>query len=167
MSDVRHAFDPMALASPATRVGRFAYSAVAGTWEWDDELFRILGLQPWSITPTVESLLSCKHPEDSTRVCDVLVRAASDGKPFSVSYWLAGADGVERRVVVVGQSETCRGRSCCVAINGYCIDLTADFGQDHAVVVGPPVLESARQRSTDDALLHDVSATETPRRRSR
>ena len=127
MSDVQHAFDPMALASPATRVGRFAYSAVSGTWEWDDELFRILGLQPWSVLPTVESLLSCKHPEDSTRVCDVLVRAASDRRPFSVCYWLAGADGVERRVVVVGQAETGREPSSFAVLNGYCIDLTAAF----------------------------------------
>src|SRR5215204_3764000 len=67
------------------RVGRFTHHPLAGTWTWDDEVFRIHGLPPGAIAPTTDYVIQCKHPEDRDRVAGVLVRAATTGEPFSVA----------------------------------------------------------------------------------
>ena len=34
--------------------GRFTFDAAPGKWDWDDDVFRIHGLAPGSVTPTTE-----------------------------------------------------------------------------------------------------------------
>jgi len=129
------------------RVGRFTCSIVAGTWEWDDEVFRIHGLEPGSITPTTEYLLNGKHPEDRERVAEVLLRASATGEPFSISYRLIGADGVERRVVLVCKGGVREG-DVVNSIDGYYIDLTADFRAASEEFASEAVAASAEHRAT-------------------
>jgi hypothetical protein len=129
------------------RVGRFTCNIVARTWEWDDEVFRIHGLEPGSITPTTEYLLNCKHPEDRERVAAVLLQASATGEPFSISYRLIGADGVERRVVLVCEGGVCEG-DVVTSIDGYYIDLTADFRAESEKFASEAVAASAEHRAT-------------------
>lgn len=127
--------------------GRFSYDVVEGTWEWDDEVFRIHGLEPGSITPTTDYLLECKHPEDRARVAAVLARASSTGEAFSISYRIIAADGVERRVVLI-----CEGGMCdddvVTTIDGYYVDLTRDFAEEGAALANEAVAASAESRAT-------------------
>lgn len=113
-------------AQGGAQVGRFTYDLVNSKWEWDDEVFRIHGLQPGEVAPTTEYVLNCKHPEDRERVAAVLAQAARDGEPFSMSYRLVGADGVERRVVLVCEGGVCEDDEW-TSLDGYYVDLTADF----------------------------------------
>jgi PAS domain-containing protein len=115
-------------------VGRFTYDLVASTWEWDDEVYRIHGLEPGSIAPTTDYVLNCKHPEDRERVAAVLAQASLTGEPFSISYRLTGADGVERRVVLVCEGGVCQ-EDRWTSLDGYYVDLTDDFraeSEEHA-----------------------------------
>jgi hypothetical protein len=61
------------------QVGRFTCDLVSGTWQWDDEVFRIHGLEPGSVSPTTEFILKGKHPEDRDRVAAVLLETAKTG----------------------------------------------------------------------------------------
>jgi hypothetical protein len=115
-------------------VGRFTYDLVHGRWKWDDEVFRIHGLEPDSIAPDTEYVLNCKHPADRERVAAVLAQASRTGEPFSISYRLIGADGVERRVVLVCEGGVCEDDTW-TSLDGYYIDLTDDFraeSEEHA-----------------------------------
>lgn len=132
---------------PDARVGRFTYDIVAGTWEWDSEVFRMHGLKPGSITPTTDYVLNCKHPEDRERVAAVLVQASATGEPFSVSYRLIGADEVERRVVLVCEGGVCEGDEV-TSIDGYYIDLTADFRAESEAHASEAVAASVEHRAT-------------------
>jgi hypothetical protein len=129
------------------RVGRFTHHPLAGTWTWDDEVFRIHGLPPGAIAPTTDYVLQCKHPEDRDRVAGVLVRAATTGEPFSVAYRLTGADGIERKVVLVCEGGVCEDDSV-TTIDGYYIDLTEDFEQEASARARTAVLASAEHRAT-------------------
>jgi hypothetical protein len=129
------------------QVGRFTCNIVAGTWEWDDEVFRIHGLEPGSITPTTDYLLNCKHPEDRERVAAVLHQASATGEPFSISYRLIGADDVERRVVLVCEGGVCED-DVVTSIDGYYIDLTADFRAESEEFASEAVAASAEHRAT-------------------
>jgi ribosomal protein S28E/S33 len=128
-------------------VGRFSCDVSSGTWDWDDEVFRIHGLQPGSITPTTDYLLTCKHPEDRARVAEVLTRAGATGEAFSISYRIIGADEVERRVVLI-----CEGGMCdddgVTTIGGYYVDLTADFREEGEALANQAIVASAEHRAT-------------------
>jgi hypothetical protein len=128
------------------QVGRFTCDLVAKTWEWDDEVFRIHGLEPGSITPTTENVLGYKHPDDRDRVASVLGRAAATGEPFSISYRLNGADGVERRVVLVCEGGVCEDDKV-TSIDGYYVDLTADFRAESERHASKAVAASAESRA--------------------
>ncbi len=128
------------------RAGRFNYDIAAGVWEWDAEVFRIHGLEPGSIRPTTDYVLNCKHPEDRERVAAVLVQASATGEPFSVSYRLIGADGIERRVVLVCEGGVCEGDEV-TSIDGYYVDLTADFRAESEAHASEAVAASMEHRA--------------------
>jgi hypothetical protein len=128
-------------------VGRFSYDVGSRTWTWDDEVFRIHGLQPGSVTPTTDFVLRCKHPEDRSRVEKVLTRASTTGEVFSMSYRILGADGVERRVVLVCEGGMCED-DVVTTIGGYYIDLTHDFRQEGEAMASEAIAASAESRAT-------------------
>jgi hypothetical protein len=129
-----------------SRVGRFACDLVSGTWKWDDEVFRIHGLEPGAIVPTTDYVLNCKHPEDRDRVASVIAQASKTGAPFSISYRLIGADSAERRVVLVCEGGL-REDDRVTSIHGYYVDLTADFRAESEEFATEAVAASAEHRA--------------------
>lgn len=145
------------MTSAQGQVGRFSYDAATGAWEWDDEVFRIHGLEPGSVTPTTEHMLGCKHPEDRAEVAAVLDRATTDGQPFSVSYPLAAADGAERMVLLVCEAGVC-GPGDAMTVTGYYIDQTKDFHDESTDVANQAVSDSAETRATIEQAIGVVMA---------
>lgn len=132
------------------RVGRFTYDVTTRTWKWDDEIFRIHGLEPGEIEPTTEYVLACKHPEDRDRVAQVLLQATTTGEPFSVCYRLQAEDGVERRVVLVCEGGVCDASTeiPVTQLDGYYIDLSEDFAHVAGEEAREAVAASAEHRAT-------------------
>jgi two-component system, NarL family, sensor histidine kinase UhpB len=78
-----------------------------GTWErwldkdkifWSDQTYRIFGLEPGEIEPSVAYVLSVIHPDDLVRVRTILDEAVLRSSGFSIEYRLKLRDGVERTV---------------------------------------------------------------------
>ncbi|MCR1785271.1 PAS and ANTAR domain-containing protein [Nocardioides carbamazepini] len=135
------------------RVGRFVYDVTRQAWTWDDEVYRIHGLEPDDGAPTTDYVLECKHPEDRARVANVLLQATLTGKPFSVCYRLNAADGVERRVVLVCEGGVCEDDAGADGVpvkqlDGYYVDLTHDFAQATSKEAREAVAASAEHRAT-------------------
>lgn len=142
----RHRHDASVHTGPSRPTGRFVYHVQDETWEWDEDVFRIHGLEPYSVDPTTELILASKHPDDVERVKDVLDRAARDGGSFAVSYRLIRIDGDERQVVLTGCGYP---RDQHVElVEGYYVDLTADFEQQVRTEATRAVQASAESRST-------------------
>lgn len=127
--------------------GRFSYDVATGVWDWDDEVFRIHGFKPGSVQPTTQLVLQSKHPEDRERVKDLLARVGSVGGPFSISYRIIGGDGVERRVVLVGDGDM-RKPDSATTMEGYYIDLTEDFSAERERCAQAAVTASTENRAT-------------------
>jgi PAS domain S-box-containing protein len=66
-------------AERVAHLGTYTWDVVNGHVTWSDELFRILGLEPQSITPTVESFVSRLHPEDRAQIQAGAARSARGG----------------------------------------------------------------------------------------
>ena len=126
--------------------GRFTYDIPAGVWEWDDEVFRIHGLEPGSTTPTTDDVLNSVHPDDREHVAAVLVQASATGEPFSITLRLLGADEVERRVVLVCEGGVCEDDAV-NSIDGYYVDLTAEFRAEGDARANEAVAASMENRA--------------------
>lgn len=50
------------------RTGWFRFCFDDHRWEWSDEVQRLHGYEPGTVTPSMEPLLSHKHPEDRDKV---------------------------------------------------------------------------------------------------
>ncbi len=131
---------------PGKPTGRFSFDAASGKWDWDDDVYRIHGLAPGSADPSTELVLESQHPEDRERVRELLERVSRSGESFSISYRLTGGDGVERRVVLVGEGGICEDDSPAV-IDGFYIDLTEDFDEENEEYAAQAVAASAENRA--------------------
>lgn len=78
-----------------------------GSWEWDlgreeewwsDEVYRILGLEPRSTTPTCQSFLAAVHPDDRERARAAVEEALRGGAPYDLDHRILLPDGSVRYV---------------------------------------------------------------------
>lgn len=90
----------------AQRIGQM------GSWTWDpeedtewwsDQHYRILGLEPGSITLSGFDFLKYVHPDDHARVDKIERKAVENRTPFSVEYRVIRPDGIERIVSEYGE----------------------------------------------------------------
>jgi len=133
--------------SDGAQTGRFSYHPDTGEWGWDDEVFRIHGFSPGSVTPTTRLVLSHSHIDDAS-VTELLERCSQTGKAFSISYRLMGADDVVRRVVMVAEAELRDGAAA--RVQGYYVDLTEEFGVEAEEAAQQAVAAAARSRAVID-----------------
>jgi hypothetical protein len=132
---------------PGRQTGRFSLDVLTGKWDWDDDVFRIHGYEPGSVEPTTDLVLESKHPDDRARVEALIARISKVGGSFSISYRIIGGDGVERRVVLVGDGEMCEPDDDVTRIDGYYIDLTDDFAEESEEYASAAVEASAESRA--------------------
>src|SRR5690348_4869001 len=110
-------------ASSASRVGSCWFRFADRRWEWSDEVFRMHGYEPGSVTPTTELVLSHKHPDDRPAVQDLLDRVLHTGESFSSRHRFFDTEGHEHSVIVVADrilDET----GAVVGTRGYYVDVT-------------------------------------------
>lgn len=104
-----------------------------GTWSWDveldrvvwsDQLFRVFGMEPGEIEPSVEQYLAFIHPGDRDEVAALIRKAAKTGLPLNHTKRAIKADGTEFTVAVEGTlvaDHDGRPRQ----LHGVCSDATA------------------------------------------
>lgn len=66
---------------------------------WSDETYRILGLEPGSITPTTELFFNQVHPDDKELLRNAVNMAVQDGKPYDIEHRVVLHDGKEKTVL--------------------------------------------------------------------
>src|ERR1700758_4594563 len=113
------------------RVGAFRFYFDDQTWEWSEQVQRMHGYEPGTVTPTTELVLSHKHPDDLTSVRALLKRSSA---PFSSRHRIRTASGEIRKVVVVGEAVTNQDGQV-VATRGFYVDVTEAVYNDIQRVV--------------------------------
>lgn len=63
---------------------------------WSDELYRILGYEPGSVPPILETILERVHPDDRARVREATDRVFQSGEPAEIEHRIRLGDGSER-----------------------------------------------------------------------
>ena len=90
------------LAFASERTGWFRFYFDDQRWEWSDEVQRLHGYQPGTVTPTMELVLSHKHPEDRNKVAATINHIIHTRGVFSGRHRIVDTRGTVRWVLVVG-----------------------------------------------------------------
>lgn len=120
--------DPAVDGLQRLKVGGFRFWFVGQRWEWSDEVARMHGYEPGSVTPTTELLLSHKHPDDRQHVQDLLDHALHFDGSFSSRHRFLDTAGVEHTVIVLAD-RIVDGTGAVVGTEGYYVDLTQNLEQ--------------------------------------
>lgn len=120
-------------APPVTRIpaGSYRYTVADDRWDWSDEVARMHGYQPGTVTPTTESVLAHKHPDDRAAVAGLLEQARRQVAPFSSRHRIIDTRGQERLVIVVGD-RFCVDRGAPAGFAGFYLDVTEQANQANA-----------------------------------
>ncbi|WP_028484743.1 PAS domain-containing protein [Thioalkalivibrio sp. ALE17] len=97
----RQLVEAQALAS----LGNWRADLVSGELFWSDEIYRIFGHEPGSITPSVDVFYAAVHPDDLQRVRDDVLEAERTGR-HDVVHRIVRPDGSIRHVNELAQAET-------------------------------------------------------------
>jgi PAS domain S-box-containing protein len=105
------------------RVGWFRFYFEDQRWEWSEQVQRIHGYEPGTVTPTTELVLSHKHPDDRHHVAATIDDIVRTHKAFSTRHRIIDTGGKMRHVVVVGDQLRDDDGSV-IGTHGFYVDIT-------------------------------------------
>jgi PAS domain S-box-containing protein len=93
----------LAEAQRLSHTGSFGWDVADPRLIWSEETFRIFEYDPAQVEPTVDLAFERIHPEDRSRVRQLLDRAAQEGKEWDLDHRLLTPDGRIKHVHVVAR----------------------------------------------------------------
>lgn len=127
-------------------VGWFRFSFIDHRWEWSDEVQRMHGYEPGTISPTTELVLSHQHPDDRAKVAATITDMIDTRQAFSTRHRIIDAHGRVHHVVVAGD-QLCDHHGEVVGTHGFYIDLDYPAEQLHEDLISSRVAEIAEHRA--------------------
>ena len=85
-----------------SQTGSWALSVKSGERYWSREVFRIHGLEPAEVPPSLDVIHAMSHPDDRASADEVLGAAIRDGREFEVHTRIRRTDGSVRYLLTVG-----------------------------------------------------------------
>ena len=134
--------------SPSSQIGWVRYYFTEDRWAWSDEVARIHGYEPGSVTPTTELVLAHKHPADRPSINALLARIRETGLAFSSRHRIRDTGGRVHSVIVVG-NQLRNDAGEVIGSDGFYVDIT-DFIESSQAEVSQEVEEIAARRSVID-----------------
>jgi PAS fold/ANTAR domain len=128
------------------QVGWFRFYFDDQRWEWSEQVQRMHGYAPGSVTPTTDLVLSHKHPEDRGQVAATIDDILHTHKAFSTRHRIVDTDGAVHHVVVVGD-RLFDDRGAAIGTHGFYVDVSALSDREHQDLVTAQVAEIAAQRA--------------------
>ena len=105
------------------RVGWFRFYFDDQRWEWSEQVQRMHGYEPGSITPTTELVLSHKHPDDRGPVAATIHDILNTHKPFSTRHRIVDTSGSVHNVIVAGD-RLYDGQGTVIGTHGFYVDIS-------------------------------------------
>ena len=119
-----HANVLMRAAGKIAHMGFCTYDLVTQKMVWSDELWTILALDPAYDEPTIDNLISRRHPDDNLKAMQTLANAvAGEDEDYESSYRLLLPDGTIRHVLTRGTIR--RENGVAISIFGVMLDISA------------------------------------------
>ena len=105
------------------RVGRFRFYFADQRWEWSEQVQRIHGYEPGTVTPTTDLVLAHKHPDDRGQVAATIDQILNTHQAFSTRHRIIDTRGNVRHIVVVGD-QLFDDQGDVIGTHGFYIDIS-------------------------------------------
>jgi hypothetical protein len=135
-----------AFAGAPQRVGWFRFYFEDQRWEWSEQVQRMHGYEPGTVTPTTELVLAHKHPEDRGEVAKTIDEMLLARRAFSTRHRIVDTRGVVHQVVVVADLLTDR-HDVVIGTHGYYVDITPSSDRAREDLISARVAEIAEHRA--------------------
>lgn len=84
-------------------LGSWNYNPQMGYFNWSDEHYRLLGLEPGSVPPSMETFLDAVHPDDLANVKNSIQEAMEDKADYALEYRVVHPNGIVRTMEELAQ----------------------------------------------------------------
>jgi PAS domain S-box-containing protein len=128
------------------RLGWFRFYFDDQRWEWSEQVQRMHGYEPGSVTPTTELVLSHKHPDDRGQVAATIHEILNTRKPFSTRHRIVDTSGNVHQVIVAGD-RLYDGQGTVIGTHGFYVDISRLRDPDHEDRVTAKLAEIAENRA--------------------
>jgi hypothetical protein len=128
------------------RVGWFRFHFDDQRWEWSEQVQRMHGYEPGTITPTTELVLAHKHPDDRGQVSATIDEILNTHKPFSTRHRIIDAGGAVHDVVVVGD-QLQDDHGAVTGTQGFYVDVSAPQDRNSEDLMTAKLAEIAENRA--------------------
>lgn len=128
------------------RVGWFRFHFDDQRWECSEQVQRMHGYEPGSITPTTELVLSHKHPDDLGQVAATIHDIQNSRKPFSTRHRIVDTGGSVHQVIVAGD-RLCDDQDTVIGMHGFYVDVSRLHDPDQDERVTAKLAEIAENRA--------------------
>lgn len=125
--------------------GWFRFYFEGHRWVWSDQVQRMHGYQPGTVTPTTELVLSHKHPADRPQVTDGINDMIRRRQAFSTRHRIVDTGGMIHHVLVVGD-QFCDDDGKVVGTHGFYIEITPSAARSREESISAKVAEITRRR---------------------
>jgi hypothetical protein len=135
-----------AFAGSPQRVGWFRFYFDDERWEWSDEVQRMHGYEPGTVSPTTELVLAHKHPDDRHEVAKTIDAMLQSRSAFSTRHRIVDTRDVVHQVVVVGDQLT-DDDDVVIGTHGYYVDITPTSDNAREEMITARVAEITEHRA--------------------
>jgi hypothetical protein len=128
------------------RVGWFRFYFDDQRWEWSEQVQRMHGYEPGSVTPTTELVLSHKHPDDRGQVAATIHDIQNSRRPFSTRHRIVDTGGNVHQVIVSGD-RLYNDQGAVIGTHGFYVDISRLHDPDQEERVSAKLAEIAENRA--------------------
>jgi hypothetical protein len=114
------------------RVGWFRFYFADQRWEWSDQVQRMHGYEPGSVTPTTDLVLAHKHPDDRGQVAATIDQILNTHEAFSTRHRIIDTAGNVRHIIVVGD-QLFDDEGDVIGTHGFYVDASPERAQEDLV----------------------------------
>ena len=129
------------------RAGWFRFYFSDQRWEWSEQVQRMHGYEPGSVTPTTELVLSHKHPDDRGQVAATIDQILNTHQAFSTRHRIIDTGGQVRHVIVVGD-QLHDDQGDVIGTHGFYVDVSSPPDQEREDLVTAKLAEITEQRAS-------------------
>jgi hypothetical protein len=129
--------------------GTFHLDVATRQLEWSDGLYQLHGYERGEVVPTVELLLSHKHPDDRARAGEILAEVIRTGGRYCIYHRLIDGRNRVHRVLTSGEGIT-DNEGNVTAVDGLMLDLTATLRRETEQTAHDAVEGATATRSVID-----------------
>lgn len=130
----------------AQPAGWFRFYFTDQRWEWSEQVQRMHGYEPGSVTPTTDLVLSHKHPDDRVQVAATIDQIVNTHQAFSTRHRIVDTHGNVRNVVVVGD-RLFDDEGDVIGTHGFYIDVSPPAGETDEDAVTAKLAEISENRA--------------------